>query len=109
MGDAGGAPRDDPPQVRLEAVVSGRVQGVGYRYFVLGVAEGLGLTGWVANLPNGRVRCVAEGGRTDLERLLAQLEQGPGRARVTAIEAGWLVATGHFDRFSIRSGAHPGD
>ena len=109
MGDPGSAFRKDSPPARLDAVVSGRVQGVGYRYFVLGIAGRLGLTGWVANLPDGRVRCVAEGGRADLERLLAELEHGPGGASVASVEAGWLVATGHFGRFSIRSGGHSGD
>jgi acylphosphatase len=95
--------------VRLDALVFGRVQGVGYRYFVLAAAEALGLSGWVANLPGGHVRCIAEGPRRDLERLLAELERGPGAARVTGVEARWLAATGHFERFSIRSGGHSGD
>jgi acylphosphatase len=96
-------------RARLEAVASGRVQGVGYRYFVRDAAQRLGLSGWVANLPDGRVRCVAEGPRPDLERLLRLLERGPNGASVTSVDSSWMVATGHFDRFAIRSGGHPGD
>ncbi len=61
----------------LDAVVRGWVQGVGFRYFVLDRATALGLVGWVANEPDGSVRCVAEGPRTDLETLLAALTEGP--------------------------------
>jgi acylphosphatase len=104
-----GSLRPARPASRLDALVSGRVQGVGYRYFVLRVAQGLGLTGWVSNLPDGRVRCVAEGSHVALEGLLAELERGPGGARVANVDATWLAGTGHFDRFSVRSGGHPGD
>ena len=109
MAAAESQPATRGPAERLEVIVSGRVQGVGYRYFVLDSAKALGLTGWVANLPDGRVRCIAEGPRSDLERLLAALERGPSGARVAALEPSWLIATGHFDRFSIRSGGHSGD
>ena len=99
--------RDD--HVRLDAVVSGRVQGVGFRWFVVEAAESRGLTGWVANLPDGRVRTVAEGPRPALEDLLDQLERGPAGARVSGVEAAWLPATNEFERFAIRSGGHGGD
>ena len=52
-----------PVQERLDATVRGRVQGVGFRYMVLEEAHRLGLAGWVANEPDGSVRCVAEGTR----------------------------------------------
>ena len=50
----------------LQAFVSGNVQGVGFRYFVMSVAKELGLTGWVRNLYDGNVQVVAEGKRTSL-------------------------------------------
>jgi acylphosphatase len=93
----------------LEAVVRGRVQGVGFRYFVLELATGLGLVGWVANDPDGSVRCVAEGRRADLETLLAALNIGPLGGRVNDVEATWGPPRGLFERFTVRSGGHSGD
>ncbi len=95
-------------QARLEAVVHGRVQGVGFRMFVVDVARGRRLSGWVANEATGRVRCVAEGPRDDLRSLLADLHEGPPGARVDRVDAAWLPATGELTRFEVRSGWHPG-
>jgi acylphosphatase len=95
--------------VRLEATVRGRVQGVGFRWFVLRVADGLAIGGWVANEPDGTVRCVAEGSRTDLDTLLTALRDGPPGARVDRVDTTWMAATGAFDRFGVRSGGHSGD
>ena len=100
-------PADRP--VRLEAVVRGRVQGVGYRYFVLDEAARLDLRGWVANEFDGSVRCVAEGPRPALERLLASLRAGPPMARVESVTVTWSTATGEFADFGVRAGGHRGD
>ena len=94
---------------RLEAVVHGGVQGVGFRMFVVAVARNHGLTGWVANEASGRVRCVAEGPHADLRVLLAELHEGPPGAHVERVDAAWLPANGEFGRFEVRSGWHPGD
>lgn len=94
---------------RLEATVRGRVQGVGFRYFVISEAHALGLTGWVSNENDGTVRCVAEGPRPDLEQLLALLEEGPAGADVERVITEWLPATGYWTSFSIRSAGHRGD
>jgi acylphosphatase len=94
---------------RLDATVSGRVQGVGFRYFVLREAMDLGLDGWVANAPDGSVRCVAEGSREHLERLLERLNEGPASAIVDLVSAAWMPPTGTLGRFAVRSGGHPGD
>jgi acylphosphatase len=94
---------------RLEASVRGRVQGVGYRYFVLAQAGALGLTGWVANEQDGSVHCVAEGPRTDLEFLLERLREGPISAIVEYVAEDWLPYTGHWGSFGIRSAGHRGD
>ena len=95
--------------VRLDAQVTGRVHGVGFRYFVLRRAQGLGLVGWVANLRDGSVQCVAEGPRARLESLLEQLHEGPPAALVEGVSAAWMAATGEFGTFGVRSGAHRGD
>jgi acylphosphatase len=95
--------------VRLEAVVEGKVQGVGFRMFVVDRARDLGLVGWVANEPGGQVRCVAEGPRRSLEALLDDLREGPRGARVERVADMWAIATGEFGRFGVRSGWHSGD
>lgn len=95
--------------VRLDARVSGRVHGVGFRYFVLREAQALGLVGWVANVPDGSVQCVAEGPRDRLEALVERLRAGPPAAIVEAVSVAWMPATGTFGSFGVRSGAHPGD
>ena len=94
---------------RLEAVVRGRVQGVGFRFFVIRQASRLGLTGWVANEPSGGVRCVAEGPRVALEALLGDLRDGPPGARVEGVDAAWSPASGSFSGFDVRSRWHSGD
>jgi acylphosphatase len=85
------------------------VQGVGFRYFVLRVAAGLGLSGWVANEADGSVRTVAEGPRSGLERLLEKLREGPPGARVESVSETWLPATGQLAGFGVRSAGHSGD
>ena len=97
------------PAGRLDATVRGRVQGVGFRYFVVRRAMELELVGWVANGADGSVRCVAEGSTDALDALEAGLLSGPFGAGVETVEAVRMAATGRFDRFAIRSGAHPGD
>ena len=66
--------------------VSGRVQGVGYRYFVLREAEEHGINGFARNLPDGRVEVVAEGPEEALARFEERLRQGPAFARVAGVE-----------------------
>jgi acylphosphatase len=94
---------------RLEAVARGRVQGVGFRFHVVRAAERLGVVGWVANEADGAVRCVAEGSPEDLQRLLAELREGPAGASVDRVDESWSPATGEFVRFAVRSGWHGGD
>ena len=94
---------------RLEATVRGRVQGVGFRYFVVRRAVKLGIVGWVANTADGSVRCVAEGTPRALDVLEADLRTGPVGAIVDGVDAVRMTGTGRFDRFAVRSGAHSGD
>jgi acylphosphatase len=94
---------------RLDATVRGRVQGVGFRYFVLREAMDLDLTGWVANGVDSTLRCVAEGPRAQLEALLHLLEAGPPSARIDRVDAIWGAARDGFRSFEIRSGGHSGD
>jgi acylphosphatase len=94
---------------RLEASARGRVQGVGFRYFVLRRGMELGVTGWVGNEPDGSVRLVAEGSRGELEALLEAMERGPAGAIVERVTTTWGAATGTLRDFGIRAGGHPGD
>jgi acylphosphatase len=92
----------DREQVRLHAVIEGRVQGVGFRYFVLEAALPLKVTGWVRNTADGQVEFIAEGEQKSLVRLLDTVRHGPRAAFVSAINQEWLPATQEFDRFDIR-------
>ncbi len=81
-------------EVRLTAFVRGRVQGVGFRWWVRARALELGLTGHAANLADGRVEVVAEGDRDRCERLLTLLGRGPASAEVTGVVAQWSARRG---------------
>lgn len=89
--------------MQLHAYVDGRVQGVGFRYFVRQQASTLPLSGWVRNLSDGRVELLAEGNRSDLETLLAQVKQGPPGALVTEAKVDWRPAGGGMTGFTIRA------
>jgi acylphosphatase len=96
-------------RARFEATVIGRVQGVGFRYFVLDAAESLGVDGWVANEQDGSVRCVAEGPRGSLVALESALRGGPPGSRVDAVHVAWTGPAGNTGGFRIRSMGHGGD
>jgi len=70
---------------RVHVWVSGQVQGVGYRYATQQQASGLGLTGWVRNLPDGRVEAVFEGPPDLVAQMVAWCEQGPDTAQVDRV------------------------
>ncbi len=89
-------------RARLHATITGSVQGVGFRYFVVDNARPRGLTGWVRNRSDGSVEIVAEGPRLTLDRLVAQLQRGPQRAVIESFECDWLEPTGEYRGFSVR-------
>ena len=82
-------------------VVRGRVQGVGFRYFVLSRARLLGLQGWVRNLPDGTVEARAWGEDGALDSLHALLAEGPGHARVENVEVSPLGEASPGGEFGI--------
>lgn len=86
---------------RLEIRVRGRVQGVGFRWYTQRQAAGLGLTGWVRNLPDGSVRIVAEGPRPALEALADWATGGPDHACIDERVLAWGEASGEFPDFRI--------
>lgn len=88
---------------QLHAYISGRVQGVGFRFFVNYTAKELGLTGWVRNRYDGRVEVVAEGELQQLNALLSQLRQGPPSADVRNVDYDFREAQGEFIQFNMRA------
>lgn len=90
-------------EARLHAIVEGRVQGVGFRYYVLDNAASLGIGGWVRNRYDQSVEVLAEGARQDLERLLATLWKGPRSSFVTRVKSVWQEPMGEFSGFSVKS------
>ena len=90
---------------RLAARLTGRVQGVGLRWWARTTAEELGLTGWVMNADDERtVELVAEGPSEALDRLESLLRDGPPGARVEMMDARRGPASGEFERFGIVRG-----
>jgi acylphosphatase len=88
--------------VRVHIVVTGRVQGVGFRYFAATRARALGLTGLARNLPQGQVEIIAEGERDPLEALIGAVRQGPPGAVVRNLQVAWEDAPAHEREFLIR-------
>lgn len=76
------SPSDPSPRARLHVRVEGRVQGVGFRWFVRRAADELRVGGWVRNLADGSVEVSAVGDPTDVARLRERLAAGPAHARV---------------------------
>jgi acylphosphatase len=89
------------PEARVHAFVSGVVQGVGFRYFVVDASAAAGVVGWVRNLRDGRVEFVAEGARSSLDRMVADVRRGPRGGRVEHVEEIWEQATGEFQGFRL--------
>ena len=91
-------------KVRAHIHVSGQVQGVFFRSETQDEAVRYGLTGWVRNLPDGRVEAVFEGEKDRIDRLIEFCRRGPPGARVTRVEVVWENYTGEFRDFRIRYG-----
>ncbi|WP_024443247.1 MULTISPECIES: acylphosphatase [unclassified Mycobacterium] len=90
------------PDVRLSAWVHGHVQGVGFRWWTRSRALELGLTGYAANRPGGRVHVVAQGPRADCQRLLELLQGGTTPGRVDTVVVDWTDVGDPIDGFAER-------
>lgn len=88
--------------VRLTAWVHGHVQGVGFRWWARARALELGLTGYAANKPDGRVHVVAEGSRGNCELLLDALRSGKTPGTVDTVTASWDAPRGDLTGFRER-------
>jgi acylphosphatase len=82
-------------------LVHGRVQGVGYRYFVQNVASRLGIAGNVRNCEDGTVEIVVEGEARALAAFMKEVEKGPALARVTQMDVHEIPSGGNFSSFQI--------
>jgi acylphosphatase len=89
-------------QVQAIILVSGMVQGVGYRFFVSRQAHKYGLTGWVRNLPDGNVEILAEGVRGLIEELAQDLYTGNPYAHVSGVRVNYQTYTGKYKSFEIK-------
>jgi len=89
-------------KIRVHIFVSGRVQGVSFRYFTRRKARKLGITGWVCNLPDGRVEAVFESEKEKVEQMLEWAKENPFFARVEEIDVQWQEYQGEFQDFKIR-------
>jgi len=87
---------------RLHVWVEGVVQGVFFRESTRRVAQDLGLTGWVMNLPDGRVEAVFQGERNELEKALEFVRVGPPSARVTGVDEAWDEEEESLEGFTLR-------
>lgn len=89
-------------KMQLYVLISGKVQGVGFRNFTQLNASQLGVTGYAKNLANGKVEVVAEGDKVQLDALVDLLRKGPRYARVDSIEIDERAFTGEYKSFGIR-------
>jgi acylphosphatase len=87
---------------RAHVIVTGRVQGISFRYYTQRKASALGLCGYVRNLPNGNVEIVAEGEEATIQKLIDWARTGPPSAEVTELTTRFSEPTGEFDLFTVR-------
>lgn len=78
---------NEPGPIRRRVLIKGRVQGVGFRWSCLRMAEAEGLAGWCRNLPDGRVEACFEGDPAAVDRAVEWCRSGPSSAIVTSIDA----------------------
>lgn len=92
---------DESSTIRRTVLFSGRVQGVGFRFTAQSLAADFSVTGYVRNLPDGRVELVAEGRRDELDRFVAAIQRTM-RENITSVEVRDEPAQGGFESFTIR-------
>ena len=90
-------------ELSVKLIVSGKVQGVSFRWFTVQAAREMGLCGYAKNLPDGTVEVTAEGTKTGLESLIKKVKQGSTFSRVENVEVDWGGLTIQFSDFNISS------
>lgn len=86
---------------RVHVWIKGRVQGVFFRAYTRDAAHLIGVTGWVRNLPDGRVEAVFEGESDKVERMIEWCREGSPMSRIERVDLLEEVYTGDFDRLTI--------
>ena len=87
---------------QVNLIISGRVQGVFYRATCEKIAEGLGLNGWVRNLPSGQVEVLVQGEKEKIEKLISWCKKGPPSAKVSDVKVEWQEVSKTFTYFEIK-------
>ena len=90
------------PEYRQRLVVSGMVQGVGFRFFTCRVAAKYPLVGYVRNLPDGDVEVVAEGKKEVVRSFMDEVARGPSYSRVIGIKTFSEQPTGQYRSFGVK-------
>ena len=92
-----------PPKntLTLNMKITGKVQGVGFRFFVQQQAQKLGINGWVSNKSNGDVEALAQGEKADLEQFIAKVKEGPSFSRVEDVSLNWVKEAEQYFGFEI--------
>ena len=86
---------------RTHVFYGGRVQGVGFRYTAESIAHRLGLTGWVKNLPDGRVELVCEGPKEKIETLFTEIQEGSLGRYIKKVDCVWEDPTNEYQDFRV--------
>ena len=86
---------------RAHVWITGRVQGVFFRAYTRDAAQRIGVSGWVRNLPDGRVEAILEGEADKVEKMIEWCREGSPMSRVDRVEVLEEVYTGDFDRLEI--------
>ena len=89
------------PTHRVHVFYGGRVQGVGFRYTAEAMAQRLGLTGWVKNLPDGRVEIVCEGPKEKIEAFFSEIHQGMLGRHIQKTDCVWEDPTNEYEDFRV--------
>ena len=93
---------NDRGDLHAQVVVSGRVQGVSFRWYTQQKAHELGLTGWVSNLWDGRVEMIFEGEESAVRKMIRWCHSGSPMAQVDDVQVAYETPTGDFSGFHIR-------
>jgi acylphosphatase len=89
-------------QVKAHVFITGKVQGVYFRYKTRDEAKKHGVTGWVRNLHDGRVEALFNGNKENVDKLIAFVGKGPSGAKVLDVDVKWQEYSGEFSDFEIR-------